>query len=98
MSEETIGAIIAVVVLGVLLWFTRNRKPAPATVGSMPPTALALSGAADASDFETGPSYFIASQPWYFAPPVGNMMPQAIASNTIATNTDDGSVAGCGCH
>jgi hypothetical protein len=97
MSEETIGAIIAVVFLGVFLWFTRNRTPAPMTGGSTPAAALALSAAVAPSDFETGPSYFIASQPYYFAPPVGNMMPQAVASNTISTNADDGSIGGCGC-
>lgn len=94
MDEETIGVILAATALVGLLVYARFRPTAPTVpVGSTQPVPTTLAQAVDPSQLDSGPSYFIANQPYYFAPPIGNMMPQAVSSNTIATN-DDG---GCGC-
>lgn len=95
MSEETIGVLIAAMALVAFLFFARRRPDTiNATAGTTPPVANTLGAAIDPDQFDSGPSYFIANQPYYFAPPVGNIMPPATASNTIVTNVDDG---GCGC-
>lgn len=95
MTEENIGVLLAGLALLVFLYFTRRNSSQQAQpIGSTPPIAGTLAAAAPPSDFEQGPSYFIANQPYYFAPPVANMMPTAVASNTIATNED----GGCGCQ
>lgn len=96
MSEETIGIIIAAIALIGLLYFVRKREMgAQSPQGSTPPIAGTLAAAANPAEFVDGPSYFIANQPWYFAPPVGNIMPAAAASRTTATNPEDNS---CGCY
>jgi hypothetical protein len=93
MNEETIGVIIAALALGAFVWFTRGSRNAP-PIGSNPPVADALASVAPPSDFNAGPSYFISNQPWWFGPPIGNIMPAQAASRTIATNEDQ---SGCGC-
>lgn len=95
MNEETIGVLLAGAALLAFLWYTRGNSTTQAIPqGSTVPTASSLAAAVSPSDFDSGPTYFIANQPYYFAPPVANMMQQATASNTIATNED----GGCGCN
>lgn len=98
--DEIVGVSILVLVLGALLWLARRHPAiAPTTAGSTPPIADNLSNAVDPEDLSAGPSYFIANQPYYFAPPVGNMMPIGAASRTIATNTiDPDQSSACGCR
>jgi hypothetical protein len=96
MSEETIGVLIAVAALGAFFYFTSGSSETP-PIGSTPPVGDALSAAVNPAEFNAGPAWFIANQPYYFAPPVGNMMPPATASNTINTNDDGGVSVGCGC-
>ena len=101
MSEENVGVFLAGLAFVIFLWFVRKRTmETQQPIGSTEPIAGTLAAAASPADFIDGPSYFIANQPYYFAPPVGNMMPTSVASNTIATNaavatTEDG--GGCGC-
>lgn len=95
MNEETIGILLAGIALAAFLYLTRNRASSQATTAS--PSVESLAQVFTSSEVSQGPSYFIANQPYYFAPPVGNIMPPATASNTTATNiamNDDG---GCGC-
>lgn len=95
MSEETFGVILTIVALAALVWFVNRRGAEDQSQnGTTRPIAGSLSEAANPDDFQQGPSYFVAYQPYYFAPPVGNIMPQMAASRTIATNIDNG---GCGC-
>jgi len=97
--DEIVGVSIFVAILGLLLWLSR-RAPAivPTTAGSTAPIADNLTSAVDPEDLSSGPSYFIANQPYYFAPPVGNMMPLAAASRTIVTNPDQDQSSACGCR
>jgi hypothetical protein len=92
MNEETIGVIIAAIALGAFLWFTRKSMNTD-TGASAPPVADTLAAAVSPGNFAEGPSYFISNQPWYFGPPIGNIMPAQTASRTVATNED----GGCGC-
>src|SRR5882762_7460488 len=97
--DEIVGVGILVAILGLLLWISRRQPDiAPTTAGSTPPIADNLSAAVDPEDLSSGPSYFIANQPYYFAPPVGNMMPVAAASRTIPTNPDIDQSNACGCR
>lgn len=91
--ENIVLAASAALAVGLILWRVYSIAP---------DNTVAVSSLANPSEipdsYETalsaGPSYYVASAPYYFAPPVSNVMPQASASRTIPYGDGD---AGCGC-
>lgn len=96
MNEETIAIALAGIALAVFLFMTRN-KAVQTDHSVATPQTTDLSMVATSQDISQGPAYFIANQPYYFAPPVSSFMPPATASNTIATNQPTADDGGCGC-
>lgn len=91
--ENIILAAAVAVAIGLYLW-RAHETPSPnedATLGA--PSELPQSYEQQLS---SGPAFYVAASPYYFAPPVSNVMPKGAASRTIPSGDVDGD-AGCGC-
>lgn len=91
--ENIILATAVAAAIALILWRAHSVN-----VANEPIAGATLNNPSELSDayeaqLSNGPSYYVASAPYYFAPPVSNVMPQSSAARTIPF-TDDG---GCGC-